>query len=207
MARTKARAGKQRTRPGSEPRTPVSADLAKRFTAEYLVDLNATQAYKRATGCTNDATAATNGWRLLRNADIQQAVQASTRRQLKTAELTAVRVLEELRRVAFFDAADVFTADGRHLKRIDEMAPEARAVIAGLEVATANFDRTDGKRNYREWLHKIKLASKLHALELLAKHFKLLDRAAENENGDFDKFIARINAARARVATEKKGTR
>jgi len=183
-------------------RTAVSPDLAKRFAAEYLLDLNATQAYMRATGVTNERTAATNGWRLLRNADIAAAIQAGTRRQIQTTELTAARVLEELRRLAFFDPAELFDEHG-HIKPLKDMTPEARAVIAGIEVARANFDRTDGKRS-NEWLHKIKLSPKVNALEMLAKYFKLLDRDAEQEGGDVEKFIARISRARKRLADSKK---
>ena len=161
--------------------------------------------YMRASGVTNENTAATNGWRLLRHPDIQRAIQAGTRRHLQSQELSAARVLEELRRLAFLDVADLFDEQG-HLKKPKDMPPEARAAIAGLEVARANFDRTDGKRS-DEWLHKIKLSPKVNALELQAKHFKLLDRAAENEHGDFEKFVARINRARQRLADEKQRRR
>ena len=112
--------------------------------------------------------------------------------------MSAPSVLEEMRRLAFFDAADFFDGHG-NLKKLRDMTPDARAVIAGIDIARANLDRTEGRRS-TEWLHKIKLSPKVNALEMLAKYFKLLDRAAENEGGDFEKFVAWINKARQRAA-------
>jgi len=197
VARSKMHGGLQRDS------RAVSQEMAHRFAAEYLIDLNATQAYKRAKGeDVKDNTAATMGSLLLRNAKVQALVQAGARRQQATAELSAVRVLEELRRLAFFDVADFFDNMGR-LKALKDIAPAARAVIAGIEVARANLDRTDGKRS-SEWLHKIKLSPKVNALEMLAKHFKLLDRAGENENGmDWDKYLAAVNRARQKLVADK----
>lgn len=168
-----------------------------RFVAEYLVDLNATQAYLRAKGKpVKENTAGTESWKLLKIPRIAAAVAAGQRKRLDAAELSAERVLEELRRLAFFDPADLFDDDG-DLKPLREIPKEARAVIAGLEIARANFDKTDGKKS-EEWLHKIKLANKGQALDLLAKHFKLVTEVVE-VRGDWDKLTARIRTARSRA--------
>src|SRR5689334_19246398 len=57
------------TKPRHSPAKPmtVSPELARRFAAEYITDLNATQAYLRATGTTNAASAAVAGCRLRRH--------------------------------------------------------------------------------------------------------------------------------------------
>jgi hypothetical protein len=40
---------------------------------------------------------------------------------------------------------------------------------------------------------------------MVAKHFKLLDRAAENENAmDWDKYLAAVNRARQKLVADKK---
>lgn len=146
-------------------------DKQARFVAEYLIDLNATEAAKRCGY--SPKTAHVQGSRLLTNAEVAAAVAEGQAKRLQTAELSAVRVLEEMRRLAFFDVADIFDTDGT-LRPIHEIPKEARAAIAGIEVARANFDKTDGKKS-DEWLHKVKLASKDRALEMLGKHFGLLE--------------------------------
>ena len=50
-------------------------DAQKRFCDEYLIDLNATRAYKVAyKSCKKDETANVNGSRLLRNANVQEYI-------------------------------------------------------------------------------------------------------------------------------------
>ena len=44
----------------------------KKFAQEYLKDFNATRAYKAVYKTKNDKTAATNGGKLLRNAEVQK---------------------------------------------------------------------------------------------------------------------------------------
>jgi phage terminase small subunit len=173
--------------------TPID----ERFVAEYLIDLNGTRAYLAShPKCKSERAAAVGGSKTLTRPNVAAAVAEGQRRKLASKELSATRVLEELRRLAFLDVGDLFDADG-HLLALNKMPAEARAAIAGLEVARANFDRTDGKRS-DEWLHKIKLAPKDRALEMLAKHFKLLTDVVKVE-GDWDKLAARLSSARQRV--------
>lgn len=46
------------------------------FVSGYLLSFNATAAYKKAHPNAKDTTAATNGWKLLRKAEIQDAIQS-----------------------------------------------------------------------------------------------------------------------------------
>lgn len=168
----------------------------QRFVAEYLVDLNATQAYLRAhPSCQNHKTASVEGWKLLRRPEIVVAVAEGQRQRLATAELSATRVLEEARRLLFYNAKDFFNDDGS-LKPLSELTEEQTAVIEGLKVARANFDRTDGKKS-DEWLHEIRLPKKAAVLDLLMRHFKLLTDVVELK-GDWDKLASRLARARQR---------
>lgn len=166
----------------------------ERFVAEYLVDLNATEAAKRCGY--SQRTAYAQGSRLLSNAEIAAAVAKGKAKQLKTADLTAARVLEELRRLAFFDVAEFFDDDG-NLLPLQQIPVEARAAIAGMEVARANLDPKDGKKS-EEWLHKIKLAPKQASLEMLAKHFALLTEVVRVD--DQDRLLAKLDRGRLRAA-------
>jgi phage terminase small subunit len=147
-----------------------------RFVAEYLIDLNATDAAKRCGY--SPKTAKQQGSRLLTDADVAQAVAEGKARQLQAADLTAARVLEEMRRLAFFDIAAIFD-EGGNLRPIHDVPPEARAAITGVEVVRANLNPADGKRD-PDYLHKVKVVQKDRALEMLAKHFGLLTEKVEH---------------------------
>jgi phage terminase small subunit len=88
----------------------------KRFVKEYLVDLNATQAAIRAGY--SKKTAGSQGQRLLKNVEIQTAIQASATRRAQRTEITADRVVEELATVAFSRASDSTGAELRYGNKI-----------------------------------------------------------------------------------------
>ena len=72
----------------------------KRFCEEYLIDLNATQAYMRAGYSGTGSTATTNANRLLTNADIQAYIEKLQGKRQKRTEITADRVIQELAHIA-----------------------------------------------------------------------------------------------------------
>lgn len=140
----------------------------QRFVAEYLKDLNATQAAIR---CGYSAkTAGAQGSRLLTNAEICAAVTAGTAKQLDTAELSAARVLEEIRRLALSDARSFFDEHG-NLKPMKDWTAEQGAQVASFEVVKKNLAAGDGQT---DTIHKFKVWDKPKSLEMLAKHFALL---------------------------------
>lgn len=147
------------------------------FVAEYRKDLNATQAAIRAGYSAK--TAAQQGERLLRNVEISAAVAKSTQQQLDKAELSAVRVLEELRRLSFADIRGLFDSAG-NLKPLHELTAEQAACIAGFEVIKKNAEAGDGKTDV---VHKIRVIDKTRSLEMLAKHFALLTEKLEHSGG------------------------
>ena len=77
------------------------SDKQARFVAEYLIDLNATQAAIRAGY--SAATAKQQGSRLLTNADVQEAVTSGRAEMAKRTEISADRVLTELAKIGFSD--------------------------------------------------------------------------------------------------------
>jgi len=152
------------------PLTPKQA----RFAAEYLIDLNSTQAAIRAGY--SPKVADREGYRLLRKAEITALVSAGKAKQLEKADLTATRVLEELRRLAFSDVRSLFDAAG-NLKPIHTLNPEESACIASLEVIIKNAQAGDG---HMDTVHKLKVWDKTRSLEMLAKHFGLLVEKLEH---------------------------
>lgn len=125
-----------------------------------------------------------------------RAKRAAEAKAIADAGLTAARVLEELRRVALCDAGEFWTAKGA-LKSIVKLKPTARSCLAGFEAVIKNVEAGDGKTDL---VHKIKLWDKVKALELLGKHFGLFVEKIELKDVSADARVARLTAARRRVA-------
>lgn len=140
----------------------------QRFVAEYLIDLNATQAAIRAGY--SEKTAKAIGSENLTKPDIAAAIAEGKARQLNTAELSAARVLEELRRLGFSDVSDAVGDDGG-LLALKQMPPHMRAALASVKLTKKNLVAGDGKT---EDVVELRLWDKPRALETLAKHFGLL---------------------------------
>jgi len=71
---------------------------------EYLVDLNATAAAKRAGY--NEKTAYSMGQRLLKKVEIQGVMQQAVEERQRRTEVTQDQVVDELKAVAFAQASD-----------------------------------------------------------------------------------------------------
>jgi phage terminase small subunit len=166
----------------------------ERFVAEYLIDLNATAAYRRTYGAQVKGADA-SGPRLLAIPSIAQAIATGKARQMAGAELSASRVLEELRRVAFSNVRDYFDIDGS-AKHPSALTTEQGAALAGFEVLIKNAKAGDG---VTDTIHKFKLWDKVRGLELLAKHYALLVEKIEIKDVGAEARIARLIAARKRV--------
>ncbi len=106
-----------------------------RFVEEYLIDLNATNAAKRAGY--SEKTANTQGSRLLADVDIATAITEARAARTQRNEITADQVLKELGLVAFgateqaprvADKVKALELIGRHLAmwkdRVEVEAPE-----------------------------------------------------------------------------------
>ncbi len=97
--------------------------LQERFLAEYLVDLNGTQAAIRAGY--SEASAASTASDLLKKPEIREAVRMATATSLERAGVTLDRVVVELARIGFANIRDVVQWKGDVLSQIiDEEDPE-----------------------------------------------------------------------------------
>lgn len=146
-----------------------------RFVAEYLVDLNATQAAIRAGY--SQKTAYSMGQRLLKNVEVQTAIQAAMNVRSKRVEITQDRVLQEYARMAFFDPRKLFDDEGNP-KHITELDDDTAAALVGLDVVK-EVDPDSGDVTYTK---KYKLANKLGALDSLGKHLGMFDGKDNGNN-------------------------
>ena len=79
----------------------------KIFVDEYLIDLNATRAYKAAyKSCKKDDTARANSSRLLTKANIKAYIDERIKEREKRTEITQDKVLKELAKIGFADIKD-----------------------------------------------------------------------------------------------------
>jgi phage terminase small subunit len=78
-------------------------DKQKRFADEYLIDLNATAAYKRAGYEAQGNAAEVNAVRLLSNAKVKSYIGKRMKDREKRTEITQDKVIQELAHIAFDD--------------------------------------------------------------------------------------------------------
>lgn len=131
----------------------------KMFADEYLIDLNATRAYRKAyPSVKKDETAAQAGSRMLRNVKVAAYIQERMQERQKRTEITQDRVLEELAAIAFGKATDYAEVkDGQVIvKNTEELDEQQIRAIAGIK---------EGKFGV-----EVKLNDKLKAIELIGRH-------------------------------------
>lgn len=135
----------------------------QRFMQEYLIDCNATQAAIRAGY--SPRTAYSIGQENLRKPEIAAALRAQMSRVAKKLEVSQERVIAELARVGFSDLREVARWDGDvvELRSSEEISHDAAAALQEVSQHTTEAGAQV----------KVKLHSKIEALDKLAKHLNL----------------------------------
>ena len=129
----------------------------KRFVAEYLVDLNATQAAIRAGY--SEKRASEIGYQLLRKTTVQAAIQEAMADREKRTGVTQDWVVQELYKIAHADRGGIAKVVGGVrvvLTDTDDLDAEQRAALVGVEETKFGI--------------KVTTCDKLKALELLGRH-------------------------------------
>ena len=142
----------------------------ERFCAEYIIDLNATQAAIRAGY--SKKTARQIGAQNLSKLNIQQRIAEKQKKAFAKAEIEAVDVLRELRALGFSNITNYlsFGPDGVTLFDSDNLTEEQGAAIKEV----SEYVSRRGTKKI-----KFKLHGKVHSLELLGKHLKLFTDVME----------------------------
>ena len=146
------------------------------FADEYLVDFNAVRAYRAAyPGCKSDNAAGVEGHRLLKNPKIADYIKKRMQDRQNRTEITQDRVLREYAKLGFFDPRNLFLPDGSPVP-IQALDDDTAAAIAGLDVLEV-YEGTGADRKFVGYVKKYKIASKIGALDSMAKHLGLfIDR-------------------------------
>lgn len=152
----------------------------KRFCDEYLIDLNATRAYKVAySSCKKDETANVNGSKLLRNTKVQEYISEKMKEREQRTEITQDMVIKELAAIAFSKASDY--AKLKKMKRNvpifdgEDIVDYKEEEYIGIEFTPTNELSEEQKKalaGIKEGKFGIQVDScdKVKALELLGKH-------------------------------------
>ena len=129
-------------------------DKQARFCEEYMVDLNATQAAIRAGY--SPASAKTVGPRLLENVGVQKLIAQLQAEQSRRTGVSTDRVVRELAKIAFVNAADLIDPKTASLK--SDASHDDLAAVQSVKVKMFGEDGLE---------QEVKLADKLRALDLL----------------------------------------
>lgn len=113
-----------------------------RFVSEYLRDLNATDAARRA-GYSHKSARQMGAENLSKPA-IAAAIQNAMDERAQAVEIDARQVLEALAAIAFSNIRNLFAADGRPLP-LNQIAPEDAAAIQSIRVTLRQ--NAEGKRS------------------------------------------------------------
>ena len=132
----------------------------QRFIDEYLIDLNATQAAIRAGYSVK--TAREQASQNLTKLNIQQAISEKMAERSKRTGVNQDRIVLELAKIAFVNAADVIDSDDATIKA--GATADDTAAIQSVKVKVIPTKEGEGVER------EIRLNDKLKALELLGKH-------------------------------------
>lgn len=140
----------------------------KIFADEYLIDLNATRAYRKAyPSVKKDETAAQAGSRMLRNVKVAEYIAERMQARQERTEITQDRVLEELAAIAFARATDYAEVkdDQVIIKDTAGLSENQIKAIAGIKQGKFGIE--------------LKLNDKEKALELLGRHLGMFKDRVE----------------------------
>lgn len=147
-----------------------------RFVEEYLIDLNATAAARRAGY--SEKMADKIGSQLLGKTRVAEAIQAAMDERSKRTGITQDRVLQEYAKIAFLDPRRFYDATG-NLIPVHKLPEDVAAALAGMDVVTERTGKdADGNSEFAT-VRKIKFTDKKAALDSVARHLGMFNDKLE----------------------------
>ena len=144
----------------------------KKFADEYLIDLNATRAYKAAyKSVKNDNSAMAGASRMLRNVKVVAYIEEKMAERSERTEIKQDDVVKELAKIGFAQITDYVEVQNINgfekviIRPTDEIEKEKIGAIAGIK---------EGRNGI-----EIKMNDKVKALELLGKHLGMFTEKQE----------------------------
>ena len=146
------------------------------FVREYLIDLNATAAYRRAGYAARGNAAEVNASRLLRNAKVAAAISAAQAERAARVGLTADEVLRELAILGRSSHTDYAIDDTGNVTLAAGVSASAHRAVSSIK-RKVRVTESDG-RTETTYETEIKLWSKPDALRMAGQHLGLFKEAA-----------------------------
>jgi phage terminase small subunit len=148
-----------------------------RFVQQYLLHLNATDAYQAAGFKATGHSARVQASKLLQKPRVAAAIAAGQAVVAAKAGLTAEIVREQNAFIATFDPSGLFNENGQ-LRHVKDMPRHIRCALKSVEVVKRNLTSGDG---VTDTTYKVQFWDKPKALEMEYKHFGLLTDSVEHK--------------------------
>lgn len=150
----------------------------KLFSDEYLIDLNATRAYRVAyPSVKKDETAAQAGSRMLRNVKVAKYISERMQERQQRTEITQDMVIQELAAIAFSRATDYATVRNGtvSIKDTADLSDNQVRAIAGIKEGANGIE--------------VKLNDKEKALEMLGRHLGMWNDKLNVQSAPMDESL------------------
>lgn len=159
----------------------------KKFADEYLIDLNATRAYKAAyKSVKNDNSAMAGASRMLRNVKVAAYIEEKMAERSERTEIKQDDVVKELAKIGFAQITDYVEVQNINgfekviIKPTDEIEKEKIGAIAGIK---------EGRNGI-----EIKMNDKVKALELLGKHLGMFtDKQEIKAQISYEDYLSKLD--------------
>jgi phage terminase small subunit len=173
------------------------------FVREYLIDLNATAAYKRS-GYKSQGRAAENAAsRMLGFVGVKAAIEAALAKAETRSAATLERIELELERIALADIRKLFRADGT-LKSPNEWDDATAAAVGSVEI-TEEFIGGGESKLATGWLKKVKCWEKVKAIVELLKRRDAAGKGSLGSKGNPLHYVDVIEVVRPTPKAPKAG--
>ena len=147
-------------------------DKQRKFIDEYMVDRNIARAMVRAGYDIGPNTnPAAYGSRLLATPCIRAEIDRREEERARRCDVSSDDILLELKRIAFYDVASMFTKEGKFRGNPMEMNLDERRALVNFDIITIGKDG--------DYIVKAQPGNKLKALELLGRYRKLFTDKVE----------------------------
>jgi phage terminase small subunit len=169
---------------GRPTKKPKLTPKQKKFVNEYLIDLNAAAAARRA-GYSKNAARVIGPENLSKPAVMEYLKQR--RKELGSDGITPERVLEEYSKLAFLDPVELVDKNGRLLD-LNNISPNARAAIGGVEQEIFKLGKSGVKIKT-----KYKIIDKKGSLDSIARTLGMFEKDNAQKAMDIEGLKINVN--------------